>query len=163
MEIAASSARSHPNSVAGSVNVIGMTCDVPNVSDQPNTRKTVTTLKTRLQIRDGMQGQVSGVPAGVDLEDVPTQGQGEDFVIVFVQSVADLEQLAAKVVASVREDGLVWICYPKKSSRIKTDITRDHGWQVLRNLGYRPVRQVAIDSTWSALRFRQNEKIGTSA
>lgn len=119
----------------------------------------MTTLKKKLQIRDGMQGQVSGVPASVDLEDVPRQVQGEDFVIVFVQSVADLEQLAAKVIASVHDDGLVWFCYPKKSSRLKTDITRDHGWQVLRDLGFRPVRQVAIDSTWSALRFRQNEKV----
>ena len=35
-----------------------------------------------------------------------------------------------------------------------TDLTRDEGWQLTTQAGYRPIRQIAIDATWSALRFR---------
>lgn len=128
---------------------------VSNPSDNP-----AESLAWKLQIRDGMRGQVSGVPENVDLCDLPQAETGDDFVVVFVRSAADLDQLAGKVVRSVRADGLVWFCYPKKSSNIKTDITRDQGWQVLRTLGYRPVRQVAIDANWSALRFREEGRVG---
>jgi len=51
---------------------------------------------------------------------------------------------------------LNWWAYPKKSSRkYKVDIDRDNGWQVLGDLGYEPVRMVAIDEDWSAVRFRK--------
>ena len=50
--------------------------------------------------------------------------------------------------------GLLWFSYPKKSSKVETDITRDVGWDALGSTGLRPVTQVAIDDTWSALRFR---------
>ncbi len=53
-----------------------------------------------------------------------------------------------------------WAAYPKKTSGIDTDITRDHGWEALNAAGLRPVRQIAIDDTWSALRFRRPEHVG---
>jgi hypothetical protein len=52
--------------------------------------------------------------------------------------------------------------YPKRSSKkYDTDISRDDGWQPLGDLGFEPVRQVAVDEDWSALRFRQTSRIKT--
>lgn len=48
----------------------------------------------------------------------------------------------------------------KRSSGVETDITRDVGWQALREAGWRPVTQIAIDATWSALRFRPADQVG---
>jgi hypothetical protein len=44
-----------------------------------------------------------------------------------------------------------WVAYPKAN---RTDINRDSLWPILAGHGFRPVSQVAIDETWSALRFR---------
>lgn len=78
-----------------------------------------------------------------------------DFVLVFVKTRADIQEIAAKAAGSLKEDGLLWFAYPKKSSkRYKSDISRDEGWQPLGDLGFEGVRQVAIDEDWSCTRFR---------
>ncbi|HNM27658.1 MAG TPA: hypothetical protein PKL15_19570, partial [Saprospiraceae bacterium] len=52
--------------------------------------------------------------------------------------------------------------YPKGSSKTyRCEFNRDNGWQALGEVGYEPVRQVAIDEDWSALRFRRVEFIKT--
>ncbi|OKL40955.1 YdeI/OmpD-associated family protein [Pontibacter flavimaris] len=75
-------------------------------------------------------------------------------VLLFVQRAAELAQLAPQAVALLQPESILWIAYPKKSSGIKTDLTRDNGWQVMAQMQYEPVRQVAVDEVWSALRFR---------
>ena len=84
-----------------------------------------------------------------------------DFVQVFVKSISELEKQAPVAIKAVKYDGLLWICYPKQSSGIKTDINRDTGWSVVQQAGLRPVTQMAIDDTWSALRFRPGERVGS--
>jgi hypothetical protein len=51
-------------------------------------------------------------------------------------------------------DGLLWFSYPKKSSASAGDLTRDHGWEIVTAVGFRPVSQVSINDAWSALRFK---------
>ena len=52
----------------------------------------------------------------------------------------------------------MWIAYPKKSSTRYT-CDRDRGWEGMGEAGFDPVRMVAIDEDWSALRFRRVEFI----
>jgi hypothetical protein len=84
-----------------------------------------------------------------------------DFVQVFGTSNEELQSNAKKAVAYVKEDGLLWLCYPKKSSKVYkgSDCSRDTVTGMLSEEGYEPVRQIAIDDDWSALRFRKPEKI----
>ncbi|MGL5541210.1 MAG: hypothetical protein ACRDBX_06230, partial [Erysipelotrichaceae bacterium] len=71
-----------------------------------------------------------------------------------------IEVTAEQVVAKLGEDGVLWYCYPKKSSkRFACAIDRDHGWERLGEHGFEPVRQVALDEEFSALRFRRVEQI----
>ena len=87
-------------------------------------------------------------------------GAREELVLVFVRRGADIEARAAEVVVAIADDALMWWAYPKKSSRrYQTDIGRDEGWQVLGAMGFEPVRQIAIDEDWSAVRFRRAEAI----
>ena len=72
----------------------------------------------------------------------------------FVRNKAEVDSSAEKAIAALKPGGLLWFSYPKKGSKVVTDITRDVGWDVLGSAGLRPVTQVAIDDTWSALRFR---------
>ena len=60
---------------------------------------------------------------------------------------------------AVKAGGLLWFTYPKKTAKIKADITRDTGWESVRAAGWRPVTQIAIDETWSALRLRPESEV----
>jgi hypothetical protein len=57
-------------------------------------------------------------------------------------------------------DAALWMVYPKGSSkRYRCEFNRDTGWAALGEAGYEPVRMVAVDEDWSALRFRKAEFI----
>lgn len=84
-----------------------------------------------------------------------------DFVQVFGTSNEELKSLAKRAAHHVKDDGLLWLCYPKKSSKAYkgSDCSRETVTGMLTDEGYEPVRQIAIDDDWSALRFRKPEKI----
>lgn len=81
-------------------------------------------------------------------------------VVLFAADKKALDASFVKAAPQLAEDALLWIAYPKKSGKIKTDISRDNGWESVFAAGYDPVMQVAIDDNWSALRFRKTEDIG---
>lgn len=80
-----------------------------------------------------------------------------DGVLLFAQNSQDLARWAKTAVGALKADGLFWIAYPKKSSNLETDLTRDVGWQLIKQMGWEGVRQIAIDSNWSALRFKPSQ------
>ena len=95
------------------------------------------------------------------LRDLPANGTA-DFVIMFVTEKQQIDRYAPGLVATLTDDPTLWFAYPKLSSKnIESDITRDDGWEKLSSLGYKPVRQVAIDEDWSALRFRPQHLVKT--
>jgi hypothetical protein len=77
-----------------------------------------------------------------------------DYVQMFAAEVADVERLAPLALRAVRPDGMLWLSYPKGTSKIKTDLNRDRGWTVVREAGWEGVSLVSVDETWSAMRFR---------
>jgi len=78
-----------------------------------------------------------------------------DFIIVFVKNVSEVESITPVATHNLLADGVLWFCYPKKTSKkFSSDIDRDHGWKVLNDSGLYGIRLVAIDDDWSALRFR---------
>mgnify|MGYP001587710911 CR=1 FL=1 len=60
---------------------------------------------------------------------------------------------------AVRRDGVLWVSYPKGSSKVKTDINRDSGWGPFNEAGFRAVTQIAVNDIWSALRFRPMDQV----
>ena len=88
------------------------------------------------------------------LTNFPDDGE-VPFALAFTTTREETEELADALLPRLAEDAVCWFAYPKKSSKnYQSDITRDTGWQVLGDAGKEPVRQVAIDADWSALRFR---------
>ncbi|MEO1547480.1 MAG: hypothetical protein AAFU74_12095 [Bacteroidota bacterium] len=85
-----------------------------------------------------------------------------EFVLAFVKDPNAINVLSSKIDEKLKGDGLVWFAYPKKTSKKHTsEISRDTGWEILGKYGFEGVRQVAIDTDWSALRFRKVEYIKT--
>jgi hypothetical protein len=102
---------------------------------------------------------IGGLPDGARIVEEP--GERVDFVHLFVSGKAELERYIDVAIDTVKYDGLLWVSYPKGSSRVETDVNRDVLWELLKAKGIRPVMQVSINETWSALRFRPAEAVGT--
>lgn len=103
-------------------------------------------------------GLLGAFPEGVTFVEAPAGKV--DFVHLFVRNRADLDQFIDKALESVVYDGLLWISYPKGSAKVDTDLNRDILWELLLEKGIRPVTQVSIDDTWSAIRFRPSDAVG---
>jgi hypothetical protein len=68
-----------------------------------------------------------------------------DFCHLFATNSAQLAELLPTALAACVYDGLFWISYPKKSSKVKSDLSRDTLWELPGETGLRPVTQVSID------------------
>ena len=82
-----------------------------------------------------------------------------DWAHLFCRDRADLARLGPAVLDACMDEGVLWVSYPKRSSKVETDLTRDVGWDLLAEAGLRPVTQVSVDEVWSALRFRPIEQV----
>lgn len=77
-----------------------------------------------------------------------------DVVQLFINSYADLESQLSSAYQLLQPNSIFWICYPKKSGSIKTDIDRDilYEYASLRNL--KGIGMISLDDNWSAMRFK---------
>jgi hypothetical protein len=76
-------------------------------------------------------------------------------VLGFAENREELDKLIRLILPQIDPDAILWLAYPKKTpKRYQSDITRDHGWGLLTAYHYEPVRQIALDEDWSALRFK---------
>jgi hypothetical protein len=84
------------------------------------------------------------------------------FSLAFVTTQQEVDSVAQMIAKKAQGDAVVWFAYPKGTSkRYRCEFNRDTGWDVLGQLGFEGVRQVAIDEDWSAVRFRRVEFIKT--
>ncbi len=128
----------------------------------------VSKLAQKLRLPPGERALLLNAPKGYAtlLDPLPpgtvlsTRGRGPfTFVHLFARDIAELERLAPRALAALQYDGVLWVSYPKGTSALKSDLNRDRGWQVLSDHGFRPVSQVSVDETWSALRFRPKDRV----
>ena len=99
---------------------------------------------------------------GVAIHRTPKSLTEVPFALSFVTKQQELDSLTRAIASKARGDAIVWFAYPKGTSKkYKCDFNRDTGWAALGKAGFEPVRMVAIDEDWSALRFRRAEFIKT--
>jgi hypothetical protein len=110
-------------------------------------------LTERLGLKPGMSFHIVG--RSHPIVGLPTSGEAPaDLVLGFVPDAASVVPVFGDARSAPRAGGRLWFAYPKVSGRIATDITRDRGWDSLVQAGWLGVAQIALDETWSALRFR---------
>jgi len=126
----------------------------------------------KMGLKDQQQILVLNAPAsferelaslrGVEVVRALKQAKRIEFSLAFVTTQDEVDTLAPAIARKAEGDAAVWFAYPKGSSKkYKSQISRDNGWNVLGREGLEPVRMVAIDEDWSALRFRRAEFIKT--
>lgn len=73
-----------------------------------------------------------------------------EFVLIFIKNTEDIEKYAEAVLPRVSANALIWFAFPKQASI-------DDGWEIVRDYQFEPIRQIAINNEWSAMRFRPNK------
>jgi hypothetical protein len=114
-------------------------------------------LAPKLQLKPGQGISVVGAPASAaaSLSALPTKNDdgATTALMVFAVDRSSLEGLRSQIAAAAGSDRLTWVAYPK-AGQLGTDLNRDSLVELLSQSGIQPVRQVALDEVWSALRFR---------
>jgi len=107
------------------------------------------TLHAPADFKKGLQG----LPAGVKITD---SGKEYNQVHWFVLNRAQLEKEMSKVMKLVKPEVTVWVYYPKVSSKIQTDLTRDKGWDCLLAESDKLtwINLISFNETWSVFGFR---------
>lgn len=84
----------------------------------------------------------------------PTLRGKFDWIQIFVRNKAELDVLAQKAAKALRPESMLWISFPKGSSKIQTDLTRDKGWESLQALDLKWLTLISVNETWSAFALR---------
>ncbi|GAB4524177.1 MAG: DUF3052 family protein [Anaerolineae bacterium] len=76
-----------------------------------------------------------------------------DFIHAFYLSAVDLREQFAELKAALKSDGILWISWVKKASKVETDLNREIVRETGLSGGLVDVKVGAIDATWSGLKF----------
>ena len=104
--------------------------------------------------------ELAAMKTETEIHTQPKKGVKYSFAIAFGEMRADVAKAGAEVSAVLDGDAVCWFAYPKGTSKkYKSDVNRDMMWDLLKPYEIRPVRQIAIDDDWSALRFRREQYV----
>lgn len=127
-----------------------------------------TPLAKKLGIVDGSRFATKHAPDDFDitLGDLPSDAQwrrqvrsGLDLVIAFYTSRSTMVREWPKLTAAVEPDGAVWLAWPKRASKVPTDIVEDVLREEFLPSGWVDTKVCAIDETWSGLRFQLRREL----
>ena len=97
------------------------------------------------------------LPEQAELRTAPDETEstlaGGDPVLVFGAEAAVLAARLTTLRQALHPDRAVWVCWPKKASKVPTDITEDVIRELCLPIGLVDVKVCAVDATWSGLRL----------
>jgi hypothetical protein len=121
-----------------------------------------TPLAKKLSLKDGQRVWWENVPDGVRSEieksglALELLGAAEapiDAAHIFVTSRLALEAAVQRLLPLLARAGFIWISWPRKASKLPTDISEDTIREVILPLGLVDVKVCAVDATWSGLKL----------
>jgi hypothetical protein len=91
------------------------------------------------------------MPEGVKiLKDKKTK---KNFIHLFIKNVSELEKNIHEIKSEIEQDGIIWISWYKKSSKIPTDVTEDKIRETALVSGLVDIKVCAVDDVWSGLKL----------
>ena len=123
---------------------------------------TGTPLVKKLGIKEGVNFYVKNSPAEYEslLGKIPERSvlktrlvRDIDFVHLFTKSRSELKTFLPKAKNAIKSNGMIWISWPKKASKVKTDITEDVIREICLPMDLVDVKVCAIDNVWSGLKL----------
>jgi hypothetical protein len=102
---------------------------------------------------DGIEAALGPLPDGVQLQHGLRRSQRVDLIVGFVTERAHLAQNIGWLVSTLPPDGAFWVAWPKRTSKMATDMT-DHAIRdIALPMGWVDVKVCAIDATWTGLKL----------
>jgi hypothetical protein len=121
-----------------------------------------TPLAKKLSLKNGMRVWWAGMAdsvrdeiaaEGLQLQRLTSPEAPIDAVHVFVTERADLESKLKQLLPLLNPAGMIWVSWPKKASKVPTDITEDVIRDVALPMGLVDIKVCAVDATWSGLKL----------
>jgi hypothetical protein len=94
---------------------------------------------------------VGPLPSGVRI--VGASARNLNMVHLFATSARALERSLRTAVGRIARDGMIWVSWPKRASRVPTDVTEDVVRRIALPLGLVDVKVCAVDDVWSGLKL----------
>ena len=94
---------------------------------------------------------VSPLPEGVQV--APQITSHTDVIHIFSTKKEELSQALHTCLEKMRPNGMIWVSWPKKSSKVPTDITEDTIREMALPLGLVDIKVCAVDDVWSGLKL----------
>ncbi len=76
-----------------------------------------------------------------------------DIIHFFTTSRVKITNNIGTYMGHIKQDGMIWISWPKKASKVPTDVTEDVIREIILPLGLVDVKVCAVDATWSGLKL----------
>jgi hypothetical protein len=116
-------------------------------------------LVERLQVKGGRRLAILHAPDGLlsvfGAEESLAPPREAEVVVAFAATRGELERRLAELNKSTRPEAILWLAYPKTTSPRAGDISRDLIHDYALTVGLDAVAQIAIDTDYSALRFKR--------
>jgi len=77
-----------------------------------------------------------------------------DWIQVFARNRNELDSLAPQAASALKPDSILWLSFPKGTSKIQTDLTRDKGWEILHGMDLKFITLISVNEQWSAFALR---------
>jgi len=77
----------------------------------------------------------------------------KNFIHLFVKRLSELEKYIAEIKNEIEQDGIIWISWYKRSSKIQTDVTEDKIRETALANGLVDIKVCAVDDVWSGLKL----------
>jgi len=117
-------------------------------------------LSKKLKLKAGTRAAVVNAPENYlhelkhDVEISSNLSGKFDWIQIFVKNKAELEAFVLKAAKALKPESILWISFPKGTSKIQTDLTRDKGWEILQRLDLKWITLISVNEMWSAFALR---------
>lgn len=125
-------------------------------------------LLEKLQLKDEKNLLIQGLPSSIEKQFIKRsfsknltpllRSRKIDFALVFAINQKQLRSILTDVMPHLQEDAKLWIAYPKLTSKIASDLSREASWEFLSDYGFEGARACALDNVWTALRFKHTSE-----
>lgn len=117
-------------------------------------------LAKKMKLKSGSRAAIINAPEKYIQEfrhdsEISSELNGKfDWIQIFVKDKSELDKLIPKAARALKPESILWISFPKGSSKHQTDLTRDKGWESLRALDLKWITLISVNENWSAFSLR---------
>lgn len=117
-------------------------------------------LAKKMKLKPGVRAAIVNAPENYlnelnhDTEISPKLTGKFDWIQIFAKNKKELGALVPKAVKALKPESILWLSFPKGTSKIQADLTRDKGWEILQEFDLKWVTLISVNENWSAFALR---------